>query len=157
MRKLILVLVILVLLVALLPAAAVIAKAPLRGETTYDFLAEVYRGKFVFWIGEVTGDDIEGEIIWFGDPLGIVPTGQASHYDMGWEIWDGDVLLLAGESSGTTTARHGKNSNWRTNGNVVYAHDDFKEWLGRNSHMSGHFTWLAPGLPKDGDGILRIN
>lgn len=156
MRKLILVLLIVVLLAALLPAAIVLAKAPLRGETTYEFLAEVYRGKFVFWKGEVSGD-IEGEIIWFGDPTQMRSTGQASHYDMGWEIWDGDELLLAGEDSGTTTARHGKNSNWRTNGVVVFAHDDFEEWLGRPVHMSGHFTWVVPGLPEAGDGIFRVN
>ncbi len=91
--------------------------------------------------------------------LPMSTTGQASHYEDRFEIWNADetVLLIAGDEAGTTTARHGKNSNWRTNGTVTEAYGDFVGWLGRKNHAEGHFTWAGPGLPDHGTGTFRVN
>jgi hypothetical protein len=161
MKKSILVLLILVLLLALIPIGMAQAKKPFRATTTHTFVGTVVDGRFIFWEGEITGD-IEGTIRWWGDPGGLQVTGQASHYDMFLEIvkideFGNEHVLLAGEDSGTTTARHGKNSNWRTNGIVTYADEDFASWLGRHVHQSGHFWWTAGGAPEAGTSIFRIN
>ena len=115
-------------------------------------------GRPLVWEGPISGD-IEGVIQWWASgPMSF--TGQASHYEERFTIW-GDVgkteLLLVGDEAGTTTARHGKNSNWRTNGTVTEVGPGFEDWLGRQEHAEGHFTWEGPGLPDYGYGTLRIN
>lgn len=84
-------------------------------------------------------------------------TGQASHYEDRFEIWKDGVLILAGDEAGTTTVRHGNNSNWRTNGTVTEAYGEYEGWLNRKNHAEGHFTWVVPGLPDHGEGTFRIN
>jgi hypothetical protein len=161
-KKIILVLAILVLLMVLVPAGTAQEKKPLRGETTYLFMAADPDNLIIdpdkgvlFWEGPITGD-FQGTIRWWG--WEIEPTGQASHYDMSWDIEDeAENLLLAGVESGTTTARHGKNSVWRANGVVTFAAGDYAHLLGRRVHDGGHFTWAAPGLPLGGEGIFRVN
>lgn len=158
MKKLILLLVLLTLLLGLMPVGMAQAKDPLRGTSTHHFVGDFdVHERFIFWEGEISGD-VEGDIRWYGDPAAMWFTGQASHYDMSWEIMDGEGnVILAGEDSGTTTARHGKNSIWRTNGIVTEANEEFQNWIGRHVHMSGHFTWAAAGVPDEGWSILRIN
>ena len=65
---------------------------------------------------------------------------------------------------GTTTARHGKNGNWRTNGVVTDAHPDYAQWIGRPMHESGQLTWQVietPDgpivVPLGGAGTFRVN
>ena len=149
------------LLLTLMPVGTAKANHPLNGTTTYRFVGDFDdQGRFIFWEGDVSGD-IEGVIRWWGDPFSFRYTGQASHYDMSWEIVEivneEEFLLMAGEDNGTTTARHAKNSNWRTNGIVTVANGAFEEWVGRHVHMSGHFTWTLEGIPYDGSGIFRVN
>ena len=137
----------------------------LTGTTEYVFVGHLQtipddldeEGRLLVWEGTISGD-IEGVIKWWMDPP-TPPTGQANHYEDRFEIWNADetVLLLAGDEAGTTTARHGKNSNWRTNGTVTEAYGVFEGWLGRKNHAEGHFTWAAPGLPEHGYGTFRIN
>ncbi len=143
-----------------------LAKKPLpslRCTTEYDFRgaddppAFDTEGRLLAWEGPISGD-ITGVIKWWM----FVPfelTGQVSHYEDRFEIWNDDetVLLLAGDEAGTTTARHGKNSNWRTNGIVTEAAPEYVEWLGRKAHAEGHFTWLEPGLPDNGYGTFKVN
>ncbi len=165
MKKVTLLLVILVLLLVLLPAGMASARNPLRCEITYTFVgAPDSQGRFILWEGNITGD-IEGTIRWWGDPFAFRYTGQASHYGSSWEIVDGDGnVLLAGEGSGTTTARHEKNSNWRANGVITEANGPFENWLGGHDHQSGHFTWQVVQtpdgpmtIPEAGAGTLRVN
>ncbi len=114
-------------------------------------------GRLLAWEGTASGD-IEGVIRWWMVTESMSYTGQASHYVDRFEILDGDgELLLAGDEAGTTTARHGKNSNWRTNGTVTEVGPGFEGWLGRKEHAEGHFTWAAPGLPDQGYGTIRIH
>lgn len=76
----------------------------------------------------------------------------------------GGEVILAANGSGTTTARHMKNSIWRSNGTVTVAEGEYASWLGRNVHESGHFKWdefpTPDGpvwVPTTGDSIFRIN
>jgi hypothetical protein len=139
---------------------ASLAKKPASCTTEYDFVGHLgefdAEGRLLAWKGTISGD-IEGVIKWWMGPMSA--TGQASHYEDRFEIWNAaeTELLLAGDEAGTTTVRHGKNSNWRTNGTVTEAYGDFEDWLGRKNHAEGNFTWAAPGLPDHGWGTFRIN
>jgi hypothetical protein len=167
MKKLSFLVLTLVLIWALVPIELAQAKKPapsLLCITEYDFvghLGTVVDGRLLAWEGPISGD-IEGVIQWW-IVLPTSITGQASHYVDRFEIYDKDpidddaVLLLAGDEAGTTTARHGKNSNWRTNGTVTEVGPGFEDWLGRKEHAEGHFTWAEPGLPDEGYGTFRIN
>ncbi len=165
MKKLISISTIPVLALALLLVLGTVladdAKKPapsLRCTTEYDFVGHlgiVVDGRLLAWEGTISGD-INGVIQWWMPPG--TTTGQVGHWVDRCEIWDGDNLLLVGESAGTTTVRHGKNSNWRGNGTVTEASEEFEDWIGRQVHEGGHFTWLIPGvLPDHGWGIFRIN
>ncbi len=91
----------------------------------------------------------------------MVTTGQASHYDQTVEVHEGlcsenpvpatGEVILAADGSGTTTARHMKNSTWRANATVTIAKGDYASWLGRKVHESGHFEWIGPIPTPDGD------
>ena len=157
----------LALLVVLGTVLADDAKKPapsLTGTTEYDFFGHLgifdEEGRLLAWEGTISGD-IEGVIQWWM----VVPmatTGQVSHYGVAgarWEIWDGDDLLLAGYEAGSTTVRHGKNSVWRANGIVTDVSPGFEDWIGRQVHDGGHFTWDEdiPGLPDHGEGTFRVN
>ncbi|MEJ2195641.1 MAG: hypothetical protein P8X73_12395 [Ignavibacteriaceae bacterium] len=117
------------------------------------------QGRLLAWEGPISGD-INGVIQWWMDIGTKVNTGQASHYVDRFVILNNEktVLLLAGDEAGTTTARQGKNSNWRTNGIVTDAAVAYEDWIGRENHAEGHFTWTIVGvLPEHGYGTFRIN
>ena len=155
-KKLILVLVILVLLLALVPGVAQ-AKKPFRATTEHVFVGPPTD---ISWQGTIYLEDGAelGTITWFEDPF-MRFTGQASHWANDWEIVDeSGELKMSGFSSGSTTARHGKNSNWRSNGTVLEAYGDFDGWQGRNVHESGNFEWSLTGpFPSHGESIFRVN
>ncbi|MHC4083725.1 MAG: hypothetical protein ACYSU3_13690 [Planctomycetota bacterium] len=128
------------------------------------------------WAGTIYGDigGTDGAyVVWPGGSMRFA--GQTSHYsgERAFEIWDMDpvlypddaVLLMVGDTStGSTTVRHGKNSNWRTSGIVTEAYGEFEDWIGRRVYQEGHFTWQNIGtpeepiiVPKDGSGTFRVN
>ena len=139
--------------------------AHLTVTTQYEFVGDLgifdAESRLLAWEGTTSGD-IEGVIQWWM----IFPTrvtGQASHFEGRWEIWDDTVpvLLLAGYEAGTTTDRPGKSGVWRANGIVTYVNPDFPElddWFGRQMHDGGEFIWVIPSVfPSHGWGNLRIN
>ena len=143
--------------------AAKPAKKPapsLRGTTEYDFVGHLgitdTEGRLLCWEGTISGD-IEGVMLWWFDMDYFVITGQVSHWVDRWEIWDGDVLLLAGDEAGTTTAPPGKDGVWRGNGIVTDASEGLEDWIGRPMHDGGNVTWDEEGNPKDGEGTFRVN
>ena len=164
MKKFNLVLAVLVFVMALVPTGVVEAKRPFRATIFYDFRGADdppefdSEGRLLVWEGTISGPDIGGTrtIKWWGVPS-TPTTGQVFHFIERWEILDGEDLLLAGDDKGTTTARHGKNTIWRTNGIVTDADEAFEIWIGRHVHMGGDVTWEAPGTPDFGNGIFRIN
>ena len=92
--------------------------------------------------------------------------GQTSHYagTEAFKIYDRDpadpeaVLLMVGDTkTGSTTVRHGKNSNWRTSGKVTEAYGGFEEWTDRKVYQAGTFRWAEDGAPLDGSGTFRVN
>ena len=139
--------------------------APLNATTEYDFVGHLgvfdTEGRLLAWKGTTSGD-IEGVIRWWM----VVPfsiTGQVTHFEEQWEIWNAadTVLLLRGYNAGTTTNRPGKTGVWRSNGIVTYVNPTYPEldkWLGRHMHESGEFSWVVPGeFPWKGTGIFRTN
>jgi hypothetical protein len=118
------------------------------------------------WEAIVSGD-IDGYAVYPGGAMRIA--GGTSHYGGAFEIYDKDpkdpeppsaVLLLAGEGHGSTTVRHGKNSNWRTSGTVTYAGPGYEDWIDRSVHQEGTFEWDppgVPGVPDAGSGTFRVN
>lgn len=182
MRRKLIVVIAIVAVVAVLVAAPVMAKKPLEATTTHDFMGGhmIVRPisddviQLLGWQGTITGDINGCAEWWFNIPPGIVATGQASHYNTTTEVHEGACpetpgpstgdVILAAEGSGTTTARHMKNSNWRANATVTFATGDYAGWLGRNIHESGHFEWQNLGTeeepdwaPLRGESIFRIN
>jgi hypothetical protein len=113
------------------------------------------------WEATISGD-IEGHAVYPGGG-GMRFAGQTSHYAGAFEIYDIDpadpaaVLLMAGDGEGSTTVRHGKNSNWRTSGTVTYAGPGFEDWIDRPVHQEGTFTWADDGAPEAGSGTFRVN
>ena len=151
MKKSIFLLLTLALILALVPAGMAKKPAPTLA-CTIDY---VWAGDH--WDGTISGD-IVGVIEWppgSGPPMRFA--GQTSHYGGAFEIYVSGELVLAGEGAGSTTVRHGKNSNWRTNGIVTYAGPGFEDWIDRRVHQEGTFTWAAPGVPLDGSGTFRVN
>ncbi|MFW2381389.1 MAG: hypothetical protein ACN4GZ_06475 [Acidimicrobiales bacterium] len=156
-------------------AASAKGNAPLRSDTNYEFVAPA--GVFgpnglLIWQGDIDGD-LNGCIQWWSpSPEGPRVTGQATHYDEVWEIWErcdgftGETLLLTGADRGTTTVRNLKNSIWRANGTVTGPQDS--ELVGRRMHSGGTVEWLlnedgvpvffngAP-VPVGGEGVFRVN
>jgi hypothetical protein len=116
-------------------------------------------GRLHVWDGEIHGD-IEGQIKWWFVPGGgpPTPTAQVRFYDARWEIWDGNDLLLAGESAGSTATPQGstpeKNGIWRGNGRVTETSTGFEDWYGRHTYEGGNVSWV---FPFSGEGIVRIN
>jgi hypothetical protein len=163
MKKLIFLLSTLALILALVPAGMAKKPAPsLRCTIDYWWVRENPPDPFLgHWEGTISGD-INGYAVWPGGG-GMRFAGQTSHYGGAFEIYDIDpadpaaVLLMAGEGEGSTTVRHGKNSNWRTSGTVTYAGPGFEDWIDRRVHQEGTFTWAAPGVPEAGSGTFRVN
>jgi hypothetical protein len=116
-------------------------------------------GRLLVWEGEIDGD-IEGQMKWWfvlgGGPPNIPEEAHVGFYEARWEIWDGDVLLLAGNSAGTTAMprRPIKDGIWRGKGIVTEAYAAFEDWNDRPIFEGGNVAW---GPPPFGEGIFRIN
>ena len=114
-------------------------------------------GRLLVWDGTISGD-IEGELLyWFypdGGPPNMPETANVMFYEARWEIWDGDDLLLAGESAGQTATPPGKDGIWRGKGIVTEAYGEWEEWIGRQTYEAGNVIW---DFPFSGSGIFRIN
>ncbi len=159
MKKLIFLLSTLALILALVPAGMAKKPAP-KLDCTIDYWwvrdndPDPFPGH---WEATVSGD-ITGHAVYPGGAMR--PAGQTSHYGAAFEIYADDtlaVLLMAGDGHGSTTVRHGKNSNWRTSGTVTEAYGEYAEWEGRRVFQQGTFTWADDGAPEAGSGTLRIN
>ena len=153
MKKLIFSMLTLALILALVPAGMAKKPAP-KLDCTIEYWW------MPGWAGVISGD-IEGLIIWL--PGGYFRVaGQTSHYggERSFEIYDldtGDLLMVGGDSHGSTTVRHGRDSIWRSSGTILEAYGPYEDWVGRNVHQEGHFTWEAPGVPLKGYGTVRVN
>ena len=185
MKKLITFFALAAFLVAFIAVGLALAKKgtpPLTCATEYFFVGEVVDGRFLGWVGPISGD-IEGVVRWWlisVAPHPVTPPNgpaQAGQMLFRWEIWDEEwisdmeswdgeawdnwdngerVLSLAGDENERTIIRHGKNSVWRANGIVTEASAKYEPYIGSRMHDGGNFTWAAPGVPDHGFGTLRI-
>jgi uncharacterized protein (TIGR02246 family) len=128
--------------------------------TEHDFVGHLgmldAKGRLLAWEGTISGD-INGVIQWWMGPMSAI--GNVSNYVYRVEIWNSDktVLLLAGDSSGSTTAAPGKDAFWRGKGIVTEASAEFEDWIGRQVYESGQATWAIPGvLPDHGVSTFLI-
>lgn len=138
--------------------------APLNATLEYVFVGHLgefdTEGRLLAWEGTTSGD-INGIIRWWMVwPFSV--TGQVTHFEERWEVWDetDSFLLLWGYNAGTTTNRPGKSGVWRSNGIVMWVNPgipELAEWFGRHMHESGEFFWIAQGVPSHGTGIFRVN
>ncbi len=145
-----------------LAKAAAKKPAPsLRSTIDYWFVGHLgetdSEGRLRVWDGEIHGD-IEGQMVWWfvpgGGPPNMPDAAHVSFYEARWEIWDGDALLLAGNSAGSTALPPGKDGIWRGNGIVTEAGAGFEDWNGRHVREGGNVDW---DFPYSGQGIFRIN
>jgi hypothetical protein len=103
-------------------------------------------GRILAWDGTIHGD-LEGRVLWWfvpgGGPPSMPDAARVGFYEARWEIWNGDDLLLAGESSGSTALPPNKDGIWRGNGVVTEAGAGYEAWLDRPT--------------KEGGSVVRIN
>lgn len=120
-------------------------------------LGEVRDGRLLVWVGEFHGG-IEGRGEWWFAPNGGPPNmpdqAHVGFYDARWEVWDGDNLLIAGSSAGTTALPKGKDGIWRGKGVVTEGNGAFADWVGRQIYEGGNVNFV---FPYSGQGIFRVN
>jgi len=79
--------------------------------------------------------------------------GRIVPYAARWEIWDGETLVLAGESSGKTVIPEGQDGIWDGVGVVTEAHGRYNLLKGRHIYETGPV--IFDGLPY-GTGIFSL-
>ena len=172
MKKKLSSLMVLAVVLALLPAGQLQAKAPqLKAETTHTPGAQFEFPYLQGWAGTFTEGPFPGGSTiewWFDvttwtawdeltDPT-APPLPNASQYTMIVRIYDSAnpetrTLLLETLEHGTTTLA---NTTWRANGVVTEAYGDFSGWVGRSVHERGEFI-MGPEGPVSGTSSFRIN
>ena len=116
----------------------------LKNRIDYEYVGHLGQrddaGRLLVWQGTIEGD-INGTMMWwFGAPPvpGIVFNGgRVGYYGARWEIWDGDVLLLAGESSGKTVIPDGEDGIWDGHGVVTEAAESLNTLKGLSIYETG--------------------
>jgi hypothetical protein len=171
MGRRILIVVVLAVGLALVPAGLAQAKAPLRGETDH-WPGTCFEGPYLqAWEGTISVGDFDGWIEWWidvetwtawdelTDPA-QPPLPNASHYTMKVLIYDDEPETCADSNPVLATLEHGTttlaNTTWRANGVVTEANGFFSGWDGRRVHESGEFI-MGPTGPVSGVSIFRIN
>ena len=145
----------------LVVAAAKKPAPSLRSTIDYVFVGHLgtfdAEGRLLVWVGAIHGD-IEGQTKWWfvlgGGPPNMPDAAHSSFYEARWEIWDGDDLLLAGNSAGQTATPPGKDGIWRGKGIVTEASAGFEGWNGRPMFEGGNVNW---DFPYSGEGMFKIN
>ena len=118
-------------------------------------------GWLLAWKATVSGD-LTGELrYWFPEtppaPEGAYKDGGVGYYLARWELWDGEELLLAGESAGKTVIPDGEDGIWDGHGTVLKANGDLSSLKGRRIYETG--TVLMPSDPdvrSTGSGMFAI-
>lgn len=115
-------------------------------------------GRLLVWEGTITGD-LTGEMKWWfvippPVPGGAFEGGEVAFYSARWEIWDGEELLLAGESAGKTVFPVGEDGMWDGHGVVTEASEERNPLKGRKVYESGPVLF---GMgPPNGTGLFLI-
>jgi hypothetical protein len=115
-------------------------------------------GRQLVWEGTITGE-ITGEMKWWfvrPSPVSGGPFvgGGVAFYSARWEIWDGDELLLAGESAGKTVFYGDGDGMWDGHGVVTEAKGKFNPLKGRKVYETGPVV-VGDGPPY-GTGMFLV-
>jgi hypothetical protein len=143
-------LLLLVACIALPVAAAhaadnVAAKASYSGKIDYWFVGHLDQrdadGRLLVWEARVEGD-FTGTMKWWvvtPPPVGggAYSGGRLGYYAARWEVWNGDTLMLAGESAGKTVFAEGADGIWDGHGVVTEAGADYASLVGRKVYETG--------------------
>jgi hypothetical protein len=118
-------------------------------------------GRLLVWEGSIEGD-FTGEMKWWfvGPPPasgGTYEGGEVVFYAARWEIWDGESLLLAGESAGKTVFPVGADGMWDGHGIVTEARGRFNPLKGRKTNETGPvIAGTNPPVTFFGTGMFVI-
>jgi hypothetical protein len=143
------------------PAGNGVWSPRLTGEIEYTYAGHLGlydgEGRMLLWVGTITGD-LNGTMKWWflqPPPFGVAryKDGRVVYYAGRWEIWDGETLLLAGESSGKTVIPAGQDGMWDGAGVVTEAHGRYNVLKGRHIYETGPV--IFGGLPY-GTGIFSV-
>ncbi len=118
-------------------------------------------GWLLAWKANVRGD-LTGELrYWFPDsppvPEGTYANGEVGYYLARWELWNGEELILAGESAGKTVIPDGQDGIWDGHGIVVEANGDLSSLKGHRVYETGTVIMPSdPAVPSTGSGMFLI-
>ena len=118
-------------------------------------------GWLLAWKAKVSGD-LTGELrYWFPEsppvPEGTYAGGEVGYYLARWELWNGDELILAGESAGKTVIADGEDGIWDGHGVVMEANNDLTSLKGRKIYETGTVIMPSdPAVPSTGSGMFLI-
>lgn len=119
------------------------------------------KGWLLAWKAKVSGD-LTGELrYWFPEtppaPEGAYNNGEVGYYLARWELWNGDKLILAGESAGKTVIPDGEDGIWDGQGNVMEAYGDLASLKGRRTYETGTVIMPTdPDVASTGSGMFVI-
>lgn len=158
-------------LVFILPGPTVVAddhaapRGPLTSQIEYWSVSELEErdeeGWLLAWKANVSGD-LTGEMRWWFPetppaPEGTYAGGEIGYYLARWEFWDGDELILAGESAGKTVIPVGEDGIWDGHGIVMEANGDLSSLKGRKTYETGIVVMPAdPEVNSTGSGMFVI-
>jgi hypothetical protein len=118
-------------------------------------------GWLLAWKANVSGD-LTGEMRWFFPetppaPEGAYAGGEIGYYLARWELWNGDELVLAGESTGKTVIPEGEDGIWDGHGLVMEANGDSSSLKGRKTYETGIVIMPSdPDIHSTGSGMFVI-
>ena len=137
-------------------------KALLTCQIDYELVVHLGKtddvGRVLVWEGNIKGDIIGTVKWWFGakpNKGGTIVGGKIAYYSARWEIWNGDTLILAGDSAGKTVTLGDADGIWDGNGIVTETCKKFAALKGGHIYESGSVVkGTDPAL--SGSGIFTI-
>ena len=118
-------------------------------------------GWLLAWKATVSGD-LTGELrYWFPEtppvPEVTYAGGVVGYYLARWELWNGDELILAGESAGKTVIADGEDGIWDGHGVVMEANGDLSSLRDRKIYETGTVVMPSdPSVTSTGTGMFLI-
>jgi hypothetical protein len=142
-----------------------VPKGRLTSQIDYRFVGHLEQlddeGRLLVWEGTIEGD-LTGEMKWwFVNPSPVSGStymgGQVNFYVARWEIWDGEELLLVGESAGKTVFPDGADGMWDGHGVVTETSGEFNALDGRKVYETGPvIVGPDPPVSFSGTGLFLI-